>query len=152
MRRSAYFSSSIIWLVALLGCSASYKSELVEVTGAVTLDGKLLPDVQVMFIADGETPGNGGSGRTGVDGRYSLQNHQGDPGVAAGKYRVVLSRLLTPDGSPLSPDSEVGPMDSPARETLAPRYSAPERTILKATVLAEGGEPINFTLRSGDSD
>ena len=124
----------------------------VEVTGTVTLDGKLASDVQVMFIADGDTPGNGGSGRTDADGRYTLQNHQGDPGVAPGKYRVVLNRLLTPDGSPLSPDSNVGPMDSPARETLPPRYSAPDRTILRAIVPAQGGEPSNFTLTSGDSD
>ncbi len=52
-----------------------------------------------------------------------------------------------PDGSDFPLDSDVAPMDSPAKEVLPGIYSDMDQTTLKATV-PEGGGTIDFALKS----
>jgi hypothetical protein len=117
------------------------------VTGLVTLDGKPLSAAYVSFTPVGATKGAGSSGRTNAEGHYTLKNQGGGAGASAGNYRVVISKLVMPDGSDFPANSKVGPMDSPAKETLAPIYSDPGRTTLEATVPAGGGR-IDFPLKT----
>ena len=126
---------SVGWLWAGLllagaaGCGGS--SDRVAVTGTVTLDGDPLPGAVVTFHPDGATAGQGGSGRTGPDGTYTLTS-AGGAGVPPGAYKVVISRPLRPDGSP--PDPGRPPIESDARETLPAVYSSLDATTLTATV------------------
>jgi len=121
---------------------------LVPVSGTVTLDDKPLSGALVTFIPTGNTKGTDVSGRTDRDGRYKLVTPKGRAGAAAGTYRVTISRLLRPDGSEYLPDPAVPPVEAPARESLPPHYSDPERTRLTATV-PEAGATADFPLKRG---
>jgi hypothetical protein len=119
-----------IFGLGLAGCGGSTG---VPVTGLVTLDGKALPGALVSFRPTGQkTEGLGGSGMTGADGKYVIQEARGGKGIASGDYTVVISRRLRPDGS--APPLDVPPMESDARETLPAKYSDPKQSTLRATV------------------
>jgi hypothetical protein len=117
-------------LAGAVGCGGP--SDGLAVTGTVTLDGRPLPDAVVTFYPEGATGGLGGSGTTGPDGTYALTSARGGTGIAAGEYKVIVSRPLRPDGSP--PDPHTPPIESDARETLPPIYSDRDASELKATV------------------
>jgi hypothetical protein len=141
-------------LVALLslvlcGCPSS-GSDSVAVTGTITLNDAPLPRAFITFTPTGETRGLGASGRADQDGKYSLKGPRGTAGVPAGTYKVVISKLVLPDGTDFPDNSPVGPMDAGAAEKLPPHYADAAKTILTATVSAEGGT-INFPLNSGES-
>ena len=122
-------SAAILWL-GLAGCGGSTG---VPITGTVTFDGKALPGAMVSFRPTGQkTEGLGGSGLTGADGKFVLQEARGGKGIAPGDYTVVINRRLRPDGS--VPPADVPPMDSDARETLPVRYSDSKQSTLRATV------------------
>jgi len=134
--------------VIVLGCGKDPNlPPLVPVTGTVTLDGKPLDSATVTFIPVGKTRGNGAMGYTDEEGKYQLATHRGDRGAPVGEYRVVLNKMVMPDGTPYSAESGLAPMDSPAREILPPRFSDQMQTKLKATV-PEGGGQVDLALTS----
>jgi hypothetical protein len=116
----------------LFGCSSGADF---TVTGTVTLDGEPLPHALVSFYPEGDTKGLGGTGRTGADGKYTLQPARRGKGIPAGTYQVVISRPLRPDGSPGDPN--VPPIESDARETLPAKYSDRAASQLKTEVSKE---------------
>ncbi len=124
----------------------------VECTGTVMMDGKPLSGVQVLFIPDMSTNGQGGSGTTDDAGKFSSssRNSKGDiaPGVIPGKYRVAFSRMVKPDGSVWIPDpsSPTGPATVGAREEIPLKYSDPARSLMLVEVKA-GGPPQEFSLK-----
>jgi hypothetical protein len=135
-------------VLVLAGCSQSNAPPLIPVTGRVTLDNQSLAGAEISFIPTGTTAGAGSRGRTDPEGTYKLFALRGGVGAVAGEYKVVISRRVLPDGSPLPANSEVPPIESNAREQLPPEYSDPARTKLH-TVVKAGNEPIDFSLRSG---
>jgi hypothetical protein len=136
-------------LTALIGCGGGAHDE-VSVSGTVTLDGKALPGAALRFVPTGSTRGVGGMGRAGADGKYTLKGMRGAAGILPGTYKVVISKLVMPDGTDFPADSKVGPMDSPAKEQLPATYSDSNQTRLTATV-PEGGGVVDFRLkRSGE--
>jgi hypothetical protein len=126
-------------LLALpLGGCGDAASKLVPVSGSVTMDGKPLPGAVVTFTPTGTTPGVGGSGLTGQDGAFVLaEGRRAARGVPPGDYKVVITRLLKPDGSPVPADAK--PIEAGGNESLPPEYSDPLKTTLKATVRVRGG-------------
>jgi hypothetical protein len=131
-----------------LGCGkARSQLPLVPVTGTVTLDNKPLTSTSLRFVPVGTTKGNGATGYTDEEGKYELRTPQGDLGAPAGEYRVIFSKLVMPDGSPFSGESEGGQMDSPAREILPPKFSDETQSNVRATVQPDGGE-VNLVLSS----
>jgi hypothetical protein len=115
------------------------------VTGTVTLDDKPLPNAIVTFYPGPGTPGLGGGGATGPDGKYTLTPARGGGGLAPGAYVVTVNRPLRRDGSPPPPD--VPPIESDARESLPASYSSRKDTELRATV-AKGTPSYNFALHT----
>jgi hypothetical protein len=145
--RYAMMASRRFWvallLLGLLGCSG--KSSRVPVAGTVTLDGKPLADASVSFHPRDQTPGLGGQGRTGTDGKYAITPARHADGLDPGDYTVVISRPLRRDGSP--PPPNVPPIESDARETLPPIYSSRSDSTLKATVSPDTNS-YDFALQS----
>ena len=82
----------------MAGCGKSDGG--VAVTGTVTTDVQPVKGALVTFYPEGDTPGSGGSGVTGADGRYILVPARGGSGIAPGLYKVTISKPLRPDGSP----------------------------------------------------
>lgn len=128
----------IIALAAVLTClTAGCGSDLVAVSGTVTLDGKPADDGSVSFQpADGQGPSAGGSVK---EGRFELT-----PGLKPGSYKVsVRAGLKTgrkiPAGPPLPAGSTIDEMLS----SPAPGKS-PEPVLIEV----KGGEPLTFDLKS----
>jgi len=134
---------AITVIAAGAGCSSSTGPPLIPVSGTVTTTGGPLAGADLMFLP-ADADGNGGTAKTDDKGQFTVTYIRGGDGIPAGEYRVVISKRVMPDGSAPPPDVE--PMDSPATETLPPRYSSQRETSLTATVTS-GGEPLEFTLK-----
>lgn len=132
------------WLL-LGGCGGGPTGPKLEpVTGKVTYKNKAVAGAVVAFHPIETTKGNGGEGRTGPDGTFKVKYRRGGDGLPAGKYKVVVSHRVMPDGS--APPEDVDPIESPAREMLPAVYSDENRTKLVKTV-PEGGGTIDFDLK-----
>ncbi len=149
------------WMCAALaamltGCGSGVKKpdwpEGVDASGAVQMDGKPLEMALVNFIPEGETTGPGATGMTDSVGDYSLMHRDANgkmaKGVIPGKYKVMISKFVSPDGSVWTPDQKAvaGPMTTGARETVPMKYSTPATT-LRAVVGPSGGT-YNFEVKS----
>lgn len=143
-------NSRIAWLglmVLVAGCggNASDQQKLSPVTGTVTLDGKPLSGAVITFVPTGATHGTGARGRTDDDGKYELATRSRRKGAPAGDYRVMVSKMVLPDGSDSPANSVVSPMDSHAREVLPAIYSVANQTLLIAKV-GDNDNVIDFPL------
>ncbi|HET6879340.1 MAG TPA: hypothetical protein VFI31_04265 [Pirellulales bacterium] len=117
--------------------------KLLPVKGTVTLDGQPLPAADVVFFA-GDPP-LAFAGQTKADGSYELQGLAGKEAALQGVCKVTVSRMVKPDGSPVSPEET--PVESGAVEQLPPKYTGYATTMLTATV-APGGATCDFALTS----
>lgn len=126
--------------------------DAVPCSGTVTMDGKPLGNVQVMFIPDVSTSGQGGSGMTDDAGKFiaSSRNTKGEvaTGIIPGKYRVAFSRMVKGDGTVWVPDPAVptGPATFGAREEIPLKYSDPARSSILIEV-KPGGPEQTFDLK-----
>jgi len=149
MIRKLFIVIALLSLGFFCGCSGDEPytgPELIPVDGLVSLDGKPLSHARLTLIPTGNTPGQGALAQTDEAGRFSLKCVAGRGGAAAGTYRVVITRRVRPDGTPLTEISDVGPIDSDARQILPECYSSFEHSELTATVAADS--PLEFHLRS----
>jgi hypothetical protein len=122
------------------------------VSGIVILDGQPCVRTSVNFIPTGETPGNGGTAQTEDTGKFVVRSHSntatpGPLGLLPGKYKVVINKLVNPDGTPFIPTEEVSPIDANAKELLHPNYSNFEQAKLTAEVSAASLE-LKYDLRA----
>jgi hypothetical protein len=145
----------LIGLVSVVGCGRSGPAKVipdksVPVTGTITLEGKPLGNARVTFYPTEGSQGEGvASGTTDSTGKYELQSLFGDKvviGAAPGKYKVTVSQLVRPDGTPMPADSKEPPIMSAARESVTMEHSAFDRTELTANVSSTGGT-FNFDVK-----
>ena len=146
------FSVRCAWLwlvVAVAGCvgSPSNLPQLVPVSGTVMLDGEPLSGAVVTFIPTESTRGTGANGYTDTAGKYEIVANHGGKGAPEGTYKVLIAKLVMPDGSDFPINSNIAPLDSPARQILPARYSEVNQTELTATV-RDGANTIDFPLTS----
>ena len=138
--------------VCIPGCKGDAKptpDASVIVTGIVTMDAKPLDKAMVTFVpVDGAKQGNGGSGFTDSAGKYELSSQVGEkaiPGTPPGKYKVLISRMVRPDGTVA--DAMEPPMMTAAREMIPLQYSDYSGSTLTANVSTSGGT-YNFEIKS----
>jgi hypothetical protein len=143
---------TIVWGLSLVaGCnSAPSGPKLVPVQGVVTLDGKPLGSADIMFVPQGDTKGQGGVGRTDSAGKFELQSHdRKHKGAPVGTYRVIMSKLVKPDGTDYIPDPNAGPIDTGGfKELLPTAYSDMGQTKLESTIPDGGAKTLEFKLNS----
>jgi hypothetical protein len=135
----------------IAGCNnAPPGPKLVPVEGIITLDGKPLGAADIMFVPQGDTKGQGGVARTGVDGKFQLLSQDRKfKGAPAGDYRVIFNKLVKPDGTDYVPDPNAGPMDTGGFKELLPRaYSESGPTNLQVNVPESGATNLEFKLNS----
>jgi len=142
-------AAAALLMTAAAGCGSSTPAPATApVSGVVTVDGSPVPDVRVSFLPIDGTPGRGGWTKTDGEGRYDMRTpwiRSGLMGMSVtwleglppGRYRVVVSRRIHSDGSPMRDDE--APLDSPALETIAATYSDEIAGALAADVPAAGG-------------
>jgi hypothetical protein len=138
-------------LLLLAGCEqAPSGPPLVPVEGTITLDGKPLAAADLMFVPQGNTVGQGGVGHTDQDGKFALRSQDRKQlGAPVGSYRVIINKLVKPDGTDYVPDPQAGPFDTGGfRELLPAAYSDMGQTQLEATVGEKGEKNLEFKLQS----
>jgi hypothetical protein len=125
----------------LAGC----KSEQVyaEVEGTVTLEGKPLADVEVVFLPD---PEKGNTGKrsvalTDAKGRYRLASDGGRAGAPVGFHRVCVNDLLAgpADAAVVVTDDSKGPAGT---ATPSPKSPARKRARFPAAYSSAGATPL----------
>lgn len=92
----------LLLLPLLAGCGGPYKTA--AVSGRVTLNGKPLANVAVLFqpiaTSGAEAPGPGSTGVTDADGRYTLSLvGRGSKGAVIGKHKVRITRMASESDS-----------------------------------------------------
>jgi hypothetical protein len=92
-RRAAITAGLLAALAA--GCSKGGSGSLADVSGTVTMDGKPLAGVNVIFypVGDPSQPLNrkpSSKGATDGTGHYTLSCEDGRPGAVVGKHKVVV--------------------------------------------------------------
>lgn len=123
-----------IGFCVIAGCNSN-QPVLTPVSGIVKLDGQPLGQAQVRFVPNNEADirGHGGAGQTDADGKYEIvAKRLNRKGLFPGEYKVIVSRLVAPDGTPLPPDATTA--DTAAIESVPSPYSSIHTTTLKVTV------------------
>lgn len=145
--RLCRFSSICLLSTLCGGCGAGESGPpLADVSGTITWNGKPLSGGLVILAPVGETRGWGANARTSESGEYKLsEGKTGRLGVRAGTYRVIVSRRVMPDGSPVPANDRTPAIQSPAKESLPPEYSDQQKSKLQVTIPTEGGV-FNFSL------
>lgn len=128
-----------LFAVATCGCSPS--PEIVPVEGTVTLGGKPLEKIEVVFYAHGDTHAPKIAGITDGSGHYRLVAPAGRDGTVVGHYKVCLYDERAKVRSP-KPKAAPVPRE-PSR--IPESYSRPDRTPLQAAV-RPGSTAIDFSI------
>lgn len=134
----------VVGTVVVLAGGCGAKDGLVPVAGLVELDGAPLERCAVTFLPV-EAKGPGGMAITDATGRFVVYSPQGNKGMAAGSYKVTVSRREPK--TPVVEGSAV--IDTDLVEFVPARYSDPEKTELTATIGAKGDGELRFTLTGG---
>lgn len=133
--------------VAAAGCSKG-PYETAPVSGRVTLNGKPVEKIAVMFqpVAPkgSMNPGPGSFGITDADGRYSLKVIGTDePGAVVGMHKVRIEPYTEP-GDP----SDDRPRKPPKLAVPIPRRYNQMEAILEFDVTPKGSDKADFDLKS----
>ena len=119
----------------LTGCGIkSNGPPLMPVSGTVTLDGKPLPGATILFIPTGSTHGTSSGGRTDMPRPVRVDRHAQRQGCSRGATQGGCKQIGHARRLRHPVNTKVGPIDSPARESLPAKYSAIDRTALTAAV------------------
>lgn len=127
------------------GASPAPQVDLVSVTGKVLLDGQPKPGITVYFEPTDPSMLNGATGVTDAEGKYELVFRTGKTGAVAGKYKVLFSRMVLPNGDLLPKDAMAADVD--AVDQIPERYRSIEASLHSAEVTATGGT-FDFEIKS----
>ena len=95
---------SLICMVLIAGCSGGGEPlpELTEVTGTVTLDGKPLENISVIFQPEAADQASS-RGTTNAEGKFKLMYNQDASGAVSGKHKVRFA-VMDADSTGLLPE------------------------------------------------
>jgi len=136
-----------VMLLGLSGCAGSSdQPDLGQVSGTVTLDGKPLSNVVVVFQPDVGRPA---SGRTDADGRYELTYIRSTLGTKVGHNRVEIAPSEEEDVA----GEDAGEVDTPMgrRRGRSRKPKVPYRYNIKSELEADvqpGANTFDFELTS----
>jgi hypothetical protein len=141
---------------AAVGCGGR---EFAEVEGRVTLDGRPLPDVEIVFMPDPArgNQGNNASAFTDADGRYRLHAPRDNrAGTVLGPHRVVvhdLTMVVSPSGPGMAPPGAAAAPALPQAPGSKPRrfptkYGDAAETPFKDVEIKPGKQTLDFDLKA----
>ncbi len=113
--------------VQFQGCSKANgydaPSNLIPVTGIVTIDGQPLDYASINFIPKTGTAGLGGYAITDGDGKFTAIHLSSSEGLEPGTYEATFSKITMPDGSPVP--AEMDAADAGAIQFLPQHLTEP---------------------------
>ncbi|WP_435021354.1 carboxypeptidase-like regulatory domain-containing protein [Tundrisphaera sp. TA3] len=122
-------------------------SNLVPVSGVITLNGEPLQGAVITFLPKAWSPG---LGETDAKGEYTVTTSN-RPGISPGEYKVAISLLLSPENVPqgIGPRSSMSPPPSMlnSRELLPREYTDLSASKLTARV-EKAGDVFNFDVKA----
>ncbi len=127
-------------LAAGLGCQREPPLQFAPVEGTVTMGGKPLANVVVLFWGDPESGASAplSSGATDADGHYRLHTDQGDDGAIVGRHRVCIVEggilrqgFRPPKGEGLNRPNN---LSATTLSQVPPGYANKDQTTLRAEV------------------
>jgi hypothetical protein len=155
VRRRTFASAVPLLVAALAGCTR--EPTYAEVEGVVTLGGKPLDSVEVVFLPEpGSVPGGPqASAYTDAQGRYHLRTQgTGRDGAVVGRHRVCLHDLaalpspgalpgpVEPDPTPAAPR----PAGRPGPRRIPASYASASQTSLRDIQVQPGRQVLDFNL------
>ncbi len=130
----------LVGLIVVAGCGTD-GVKTVDVSGTVYLDDQPAAGVTVFFITDDHT----GTGKTGVDGKYTLDN-----GAQPGQNKVYFSKIAGSDLSGEAVDDGEMAADMPDEGEPSEESAAqPEGEQLPAKYTDPLNPPETFTVPEG---
>ncbi len=134
---------AILITIPFAGCGSGVATAKVE--GVVTLDGKPLSDIRVLFqpISQGaESNGIGSFGLTDSSGKFALRlSDSQSEGAVVGNHTVILADKLSEDPK----DSDAGGFGSTPKSRIPDKFSrAPQKFEVKSGAVNQA----NFELTS----
>jgi hypothetical protein len=120
-----------------VGCGTGPYEELLPARGTITLDGSPLDGATVAFIPAKSTQMQPSYGYTDTDGKFELKTPEGFEGVSPGEYRIVISKIVMPDGTAVPPGSQTGGAEG--NESVPLPHSDPRATE-NIAVVVDGSE------------
>jgi len=143
----------------MAGCEArvdtpEFSKDLVPISGVITYQKKPLAGAAVTFFPTGQNAVRAAYALTDDSGQYQLMtpisgvSAKNSLGAVPGSYRVMISHLAMPDGSPVPTElTTADAIEKGATESLPARYSNEQQSILKAEVQANTPRSdLNFNL------
>jgi hypothetical protein len=153
--RGARYTVLVLFAGALaFGCSGR---QFAEVEGTVTLDGKPLEEVEVVFVPDSlkGNPGNNASAYTDAQGHYKLRSERDQrDGTVLGPHRVIVIDLpaqpdLRPGGALQPGEAAQKPMPSKPKSRRFPvAYEDTQLTPFKEAEVKFGKQTLDFEIKS----
>lgn len=148
MSRCSFTFALLLCLGFLAGCGEDVPTEevppLQPVSGTVTVDGEPVQGVAITFVPTTGT-GNGAYGATDASGKYDLQYRTGEPGIPAGEYMALFTKVVQPDGSPI-PEGQTA-ADVNAVDMIPDRYRQMDGADRRVTV-PQGGTTFDYDIRT----
>lgn len=142
---------SLIIISVSMTMSGCQKSDLFPVTGILTLDGKAVENATINFVPVAGGPG-AAVAETDANGAFTLRLLMGGKnGAIPGDYVVTANKIESVDLGRMErdvndPSKMVHGLDS--RNALPEIYGDPEKSGLKATIVAGKNAPIELHLKS----
>lgn len=137
--KPAWFFLFYMLCLTIVGCgdAPSDQPDLGTVTGKITMNGKPLSDVMVVFSPES---GRSSMGLTDAEGNYELEYVGDTMGAKVGQHKISITTAQNDSSEEESGGEEGG---TPAKETIPPAYNT--QTTLTEEV-KPGENIINFTL------
>lgn len=130
--------------VTVLAAGCSSGGPALPVNGIVTMDNEPLDGAAVTFYADGKSAMMGGTAKTGSDGKFVVIGAKGERGLAAGSYKVTVSKMK---GGVSDEPTLAAVTEADIKNDLPAHYSDPSQTVLSYSVTGDG-KPIEIKLSS----
>jgi len=127
--------------MSLSGCG---KPTPVPVSGRVTVDGKAMAGVRVVFLPDTSAydPDRHGSavGITDADGKFTLKSSNGDAGIWPGSYKVTFSLWVEKNSKkPIAPDAKPSEVPGGVINLIPSKYESSSETPESMSVSGSSG-------------
>lgn len=159
MKNSKFFVVACL-ILGLVCCVSGCKKNpgYVKVTGTVTFEGAPLDGASLMFYSQ-ESGGEGGGGKTGADGTYTVTSagaSEGGQGLLPGTYKVTVAKYedVKSEDDIAFEKGEIDYDELQKRKAAGGAYAktAAAKPLTPAQYIREDSTPLSITVEKGGNN